>query len=275
MIYENDYLEHYGVKGQKWGVRRFQNEDGTLTSEGRQRLGYRAFEGIKQALKTTGSKAASSIKKTASTGKANFIRKHKPVSAMSDQELRDRLNRMNMEKQYKQLQDEKSGKNKTFSQKHPIIDRVLVSTATQTLSNLVSRQLGTKADELLADKRMMRAQKKGMLDESKFPFVYNTSARISSYNNSARKKEEAAKSKQKAIDDAVSEAIKTAKSKLTFHPTNVKERSGKEGVRIAWNGLEKKLAVMPLNEMNNKSVTAANGADLIRKALEKKRIRGG
>ena len=24
-------LYHYGVKGQKWGVRRFQNEDGTLT----------------------------------------------------------------------------------------------------------------------------------------------------------------------------------------------------------------------------------------------------
>lgn len=34
-----DYLAHYGTKGQKWGVRRFQNEDGTLTEEGRQRYG--------------------------------------------------------------------------------------------------------------------------------------------------------------------------------------------------------------------------------------------
>lgn len=33
-----DYLIHYGVKGQKWGVRRYQNENGTLTSEGRRRL---------------------------------------------------------------------------------------------------------------------------------------------------------------------------------------------------------------------------------------------
>lgn len=30
-------LEHHGIKGQKWGVRRFQNKDGTLTAEGRQR----------------------------------------------------------------------------------------------------------------------------------------------------------------------------------------------------------------------------------------------
>lgn len=28
------YLIHYGIQGQKWGVRRFQNEDGTLTPEG-------------------------------------------------------------------------------------------------------------------------------------------------------------------------------------------------------------------------------------------------
>lgn len=35
----NDELYHHGVKGQKWGVRRYQNEDGTLTEEGKQRYG--------------------------------------------------------------------------------------------------------------------------------------------------------------------------------------------------------------------------------------------
>lgn len=31
------YLAHHGIKGQKWGIRRYQNEDGTLTAEGRAR----------------------------------------------------------------------------------------------------------------------------------------------------------------------------------------------------------------------------------------------
>ena len=36
LAYKN-YLAHHGIKGQKWGVRRFQNEDGSLTSEGKKR----------------------------------------------------------------------------------------------------------------------------------------------------------------------------------------------------------------------------------------------
>lgn len=31
---DENYLEHHGVKGQKWGIRRYQNEDGSLTEEG-------------------------------------------------------------------------------------------------------------------------------------------------------------------------------------------------------------------------------------------------
>jgi hypothetical protein len=34
---KSDFLIHYGIKGQSWGIRRYQNEDGTLTEEGKQR----------------------------------------------------------------------------------------------------------------------------------------------------------------------------------------------------------------------------------------------
>lgn len=33
------YLMHHGIKGQKWGVRRYQNEDGSLTEAGKARYG--------------------------------------------------------------------------------------------------------------------------------------------------------------------------------------------------------------------------------------------
>lgn len=36
-IEDSNYLVHYGIFGQKWGIRRFQNSDGTLTAEGKSR----------------------------------------------------------------------------------------------------------------------------------------------------------------------------------------------------------------------------------------------
>lgn len=33
----SDKLYHHGIKGQKWGIRRFQNEDGSYTAEGKRR----------------------------------------------------------------------------------------------------------------------------------------------------------------------------------------------------------------------------------------------
>ena len=37
----SSYLAHHGIKGQKWGVRRFQNEDGSLKQDGKKQLNLR------------------------------------------------------------------------------------------------------------------------------------------------------------------------------------------------------------------------------------------
>ena len=43
----DEYLMHHGTKGQKWGVRKYQNTDGSLTAEGRRRYGI--GEGLRKA----------------------------------------------------------------------------------------------------------------------------------------------------------------------------------------------------------------------------------
>ena len=49
-MYKDDYLYHHGIKGQKWGVRRYRNEDGSLTSAGKKRY-YTGHTGIGSARK--------------------------------------------------------------------------------------------------------------------------------------------------------------------------------------------------------------------------------
>lgn len=58
MDHDENYLAHHGILGQKWGVRRYQNYDGSLTSLGRKHRGLNekgsksAGDGVKKAVKT-------------------------------------------------------------------------------------------------------------------------------------------------------------------------------------------------------------------------------
>ena len=49
-------LYHHGIKGMKWGVRRFQNEDGSLTTAGKKRYGDESTGSDKKTSSNNGSK---------------------------------------------------------------------------------------------------------------------------------------------------------------------------------------------------------------------------
>lgn len=66
-------LYHYGIKGQKWGVRRFENSDGTLTSAGKERYyGHRIKNGMSDETKGKLKKAAKVAAITAGTALAAY-----------------------------------------------------------------------------------------------------------------------------------------------------------------------------------------------------------
>lgn len=155
-------LFHSGRKGMKWGVRLYQNKDGTLTPLGRQRYAkmrseQKAREQViknkertkaklskldeKDAEPDAREKALSSSKKSVKAApKAKpAAPKQKSVKDMSDDELRTVVNRMQLEQQYRSLNPQKVSAGRKFAE--GLTTKVLVPAATEVGKKVVTAML--------------------------------------------------------------------------------------------------------------------------------------
>lgn len=123
-------LYHHGIKGQRWGIRRFQNEDGTRTAAGKKRYAESLSDEEKSAIvKRTNIEKAyrkaqvensrikpvkeiidqsqssmNALKRISDDSIKNSTKKLKlDLSQMTDKEMRDKINRQLLENQYNNL----------------------------------------------------------------------------------------------------------------------------------------------------------------------------
>lgn len=118
----NNELTHHGILGMKWGVRRTPEQLGHKTGNGKKGSG------------------------DGKTEKAGQKTRHR-ASSMSDDELRSRINRLNMEEQYDNLVARQ--KSRGTSVVKTLLSNAAKDLAQQSLAKLVSKAV----DRMFADKK--------------------------------------------------------------------------------------------------------------------------
>lgn len=94
---ESNYLTHHGIKGQKWGIRRYQKPDGSLTSAGRKR--YSDSGGIRGAV----SKVKNAVTRRGSSSKAAAKKKQEEKEEKEKETLEQKKDRVLKSRSAKEL----------------------------------------------------------------------------------------------------------------------------------------------------------------------------
>lgn len=141
----DDDLYHWGIKGMKWGVRRYQNPDGSLTAAGKKR--YTNPDG---SLNEKGKKKfGNSVKSDTETPK------RKTAKDMTDEELDKAIARARKEDEYNRLRPEPKEEIKDSNYKKlmaKVVNEMIVPAVIQSGKNALQKALDKQANDLLKDK---------------------------------------------------------------------------------------------------------------------------
>lgn len=147
-VYE---IYHHGIKGMRWGVRRFQNKDGSLTPAG-----------AKRQAKLEARRDAKERKKI---DKEESVTRLKPVRGMPTEELNTRIKRLKLEKEYKDLVRDVEGISKGKKIIDSIFEKSIENIGTQGVTYLMGIGLNKIAKDAFGAKGDIVNPKKGQKDK--------------------------------------------------------------------------------------------------------------
>lgn len=209
-----DELYHHGILGQKWGVRRFQNPDGSLTAEGKLRYRLDSKTGKYVKLSRKERKAAVQKQKTfekarkaAEQAKRNKSPRDKKINELTNKQLDKYIERMQKEQRALQLKadinrlDPKPvSKGEQFIRKlwNQTIEPALLNQGRQYLEKLIKDAMNAQDN---AKKKEADAKQKEF-DEAKRDSQYwsnkwNAEKQKQAYEELIKEREEREKNKDK------------------------------------------------------------------------------
>ena len=140
---QSDYIKHHGIRGQKWGIRRFQNKDGSLTQKGKER--------ISKKYQKYASKASMNVNTT-----ENYVKAYNQAAEKMNNGLIDKYNKDYEKKLGKKAKNhDYESDEKYFEGYQKLFDKVFKDSYNVIISDALKNDKYYKKGKELVDKYKM------------------------------------------------------------------------------------------------------------------------